>query len=464
MNLLFIWPPGNDPSVSLPLPYAFIKAQLSVEHQCHILDYSLTPSLQKKGALIKELVPFQPDLIIISVLTHLLESTLILANELKTLWPQARFLWGGQHPTLAYQDLLDKPFVDYIFRGEADFALQELASSSFRTEALKKISGLCFKDENNHWVISQIERLSQDKLDQLNFPDFNFIKIKEYWKNGYAPYTSDSRSLPLWLSRGCSHHCHYCSVPALGGGKQRHFSSSYILQLINFLQRDFKVHYFNIFDDNFLEDREHVKELLTELAIQFPETTFSTPRGLRIDSLDSETLILLKKAGWKMICLAQESGSDELLKSMNKTIDTIKIKTLIHEAKKINLKTIIFFIVGHPGEDKESFKESLKMVRELKPDFFHCFYFQPLVGTRTRKQLIQSGQVKENFITQKFSEGNFFSKGSALSKNYVIRSILFEYILLFSKQPKAFLKHLNESFSFLWLLKKIFLNLKNSRQ
>lgn len=463
MKVLFCWPHGHDISVSLPLPYAHLVSQIDrTQHELRLIDYSLIKPDEHANHLATETTDFLPELIFISCSTHLLENCLQMADLCKKHWPNTPILWGGPHPTLEYSSLLSYSCVDLIFRGEAEKAISQILATTLCEIEKEQIAGLCFKDSSGTWKISSIERLSNNDLEQLAFPDFDFIRLKQYWTKGYAPYTNVRKNIPLWITRGCEHHCHFCSIPALSGGTVRTPSVAYVLSLIVFLSHKYNVTYFNIFDDNFLHDLSYSQELLRGISQLKLSLRFSTPRGLRIDKLDNKTLSLLKDAGWDLICLAQESGSQKVLNQMKKGLDVSLVKEKIKLARRYNFRIVTFFILGHPGETIHDLKQSFKLIRSLSPDFFHCFYFQPLAGTVSRKELINSNKITSDFKNHKFSEGHFFNQNSLLSPRRIMFYVLREYIILVLFHPYRTINHLRKSFSSKWLFQKLLLNIINT--
>ena len=102
----------------------------------------------------------------------------------------------------------------------------------------------------------------------------------------------------------------------------------------------------------------------------------------RLDVIDRETLAQLKGAGCNLILFGIESGSDEILKRIDKkmTREMIRQKTaLVHAA---GIPWLGFFIMGYPGETREDILATLAFMREVNPSYAEINIFNPLPGTQ----------------------------------------------------------------------------------
>ena len=121
---------------------------------------------------------------------------------------------------------------------------------------------------------------------------------------------------------------------------------------------------------------------------------------LRVDTIDSEVLDTIKKytTGW--ISLGLESGSDRMLRKMNKKIDVSTIRQGVKLAKKHDVKTIGSFIAAYPEEEEEDFQATLELMQELQLDDYAVNIAEPIPGTPLFTTMI-SADASHNLFFQR---------------------------------------------------------------
>lgn len=159
-------------------------------------------------AILTRLKACRPDLIGITVTSLNAVYALRLSEKVKAHIPHSRIILGGVHPTVMPDQMLENPAVDFVFRGEAEKGLVQLASG----EPLPSIDNLSYKDNgktvHNKFVIFN------DDLDDLPMPAYHLMPI-----NRYRPSLGNYKSLPgmgIISSRGCPGKCTFCYVGVNG--------------------------------------------------------------------------------------------------------------------------------------------------------------------------------------------------------------------------------------------------------
>lgn len=216
------------------------------------------------------------------------------------------------------------------------------------------------------------------------------------YSNLYRP-PSESFSLILQITIGCSHNkCSFCSMYK---GVQFHIKPfEQIKAEINYFRSRAK--YVNrIFladGDALIVPTEKLIEILKYIKNIFPEceriSTYASPKSLELKSEDE--LKKIKDNGISLLYIGAESGSDEVLKNINKGVTSKELGDLILKAKKVGFKTSVTFIVGILGE--KDFREHAvatgNFISRCEPDY---------VG-------ILSLMLEENTtIYQEWLKGNF---------------------------------------------------------
>ncbi len=117
----------------------------------------------------------------------------------------------------------------------------------------------------------------------------------------------------------------------------------------------------------------------------------------RIDTIDFPLLKLMKKAGCWRIGYGIESGSDKILKVLNKGITTDVIKNTLSMTKKVGLRIWGYFMVANILETKVTLQESYKFLLNNSIDDFHITYFTPFHGSPAYIDIHKYGRFKENW-------------------------------------------------------------------
>ena len=101
----------------------------------------------------------------------------------------------------------------------------------------------------------------------------------------------------------------------------------------------------------------------------------------------------MKAAGWERLMVAPESGSPKVLEAMLKHLDLNVVPEKIKQIQKAGLEVEAFFIIGHPGEDKNTIEETKQFIKDVRFDMASFYAFQPLPGTPIYDTLVRQGSI-----------------------------------------------------------------------
>jgi radical SAM superfamily enzyme YgiQ (UPF0313 family) len=192
--------------------------------------------------------------------------------------------------------------------------------------------------------------------------------------NRYEPEMSGGRSTSIYTSRGCPYNCSFCYK--ITGTKVRYRNVDNIIEEIVECRDKYNISNFVFGDDNFLLNRKRVNGLAKELA----RLDINFKCIGRSDHIDKGYLQFLRDHGCTEINYGIESGSQRMLDLMNKKESVESGRNAIVWAKEVGLIVKAFFIVGFPGEDEQSIRETKKFVEETRPDKWLLSQFVPLPG------------------------------------------------------------------------------------
>jgi radical SAM superfamily enzyme YgiQ (UPF0313 family) len=205
-------------------------------------------------------------------------------------------------------------------------------------------------------------------------------------------------------SRGCPFRCSFCSSGAFLGRKLRLRSPKEVVDEIELLVNKYGVKEIHFEDDNFTLIKDHAKAICREIIARNIKIVWQSPNGVRIDSLDDELIYLMKESGCYRLAFGIESASQKILDRANKMIDLRKVPDAIKKVKKAGIEAHGFFILGLPGETRETAMETINFATKLSLDLANFALLVPLPGSQIFKECYGADIEKINW-----DEFNYFS-------------------------------------------------------
>ncbi|MFA5157085.1 MAG: radical SAM protein [Candidatus Omnitrophota bacterium] len=344
-----------------PIGLGYIAAVLKQNgFTVSILDSSLFDWRLSMDGLIAEIKRFNPDVVGISCLTHLLKSALELAAKIKQHDKQTKVIFGGPHATYDYAGLLSLDFIDYAVVGEGEYTFLELCEKIKKHESTEDIKGIAYRDGNKRIIKTPGRPLIED-LDSLPFPARELVDFSRYVQY----FGILEKNVSIVSSRGCTNRCVFCAS-AHFFGKWRPRSPENIIAEIKWIFANYpKAASFTFMDDDFTGDRQRTLRFCALLkAAGLHKHRWMCQS--RVDQIDEEIAHALRSAGCAMVYLGIESGSPEILKNINKRISLEQARKAVAIIRAAKMDAYAFFMIGHPGETRETIRITRKFVRELK--------------------------------------------------------------------------------------------------
>lgn len=226
---------------------------------------------------------------------------------------------------------------------------------------LSDIPNLAYRNENNYVFTTRIP--------ESNSLDDNPTEIMlESEKNFSAAFTRTSRS--------CPNRCSFCRYPFLGGEYTLQNFSSLKNQLDYF--RKLGIKYLVFTDDTLNIPLDRFKDFC-RMLISF-KYNFKWFSYFRCSDADEEAFDLMKEAGCAGVFLGIESGNASILLNMNKSATIQQYQMGINQLKKRNIMTLGSFMIGFPGETKETAMDTIEFIKKVKPTYYSLqVYFHELV-------------------------------------------------------------------------------------
>jgi radical SAM superfamily enzyme YgiQ (UPF0313 family) len=396
----------------------------------------------KQKILVSKIKKLKPDCIGLQVYSVNLKKTKEILSALKKSNPKLLTFIGGPHPSASPEGILDYfgNCLDFAFRGEAEISLPMLINEVKQgIKEFKKIPGLIYREKEK--TIANPPKF-ENNIDQFGMPAWELIRPETYPEAQHGAFFKNFPIAPIVTTRGCPFNCAFCAGKLNTGSVFRKRSVGGIIEEIKELYYKHGIKEFHIIDDNFTLDKAFAKSVLREIIRLNLKASFAVPNGVRLDTLDEEILSLMKRAGFYLVSVGIESGSDRVLKLMNKHLMTKQIKEKVNLIKRAGLDTAGFFILGYPGETEKEIRKTIKFSLELGLLRANYFIFLPLPGTPIYKELDKDGKLKKlDFDNFTFTEPSF--EGNVNSKK-LIKLQKEAFIRFYFKRPKILFKNLTK--------------------
>lgn len=383
--------------------------------------------------LARTILKEKPRFVGISATTLTIDTVGKIAAEIKKRSPDITIIVGGAHITAVPRETLKRyKDIDIGVIGEGEIVLKNLLAALDKKESLKKISGLAIRDKKD--VILTGGRQFIKDLDSLPFPAWDLFPD---FPKRYKPSVNTFLKLPaahLFTSRGCSGQCLFCDRSVFGRVTRMH-SAKRVLEMIEYLVKNYGVSEFQFYDDNLALFPKRLEQICQGLIRSKLKISWSCQA--RCDMITLEKLRLMKRAGCWQIGLGIESGSDKILKNLQKGETKAIMKKAITACSKVGIETKGYFILGNPGETKESLRETVNFIMSLPLTYVHTTYFTPYPGSAAYWVAEKYGKFQHKDDWAKIGHGTidaiFVPNG--LTKDY-LKDIASEIFRRFYFRPK----------------------------
>ena len=304
----------------------------------------------------------KPKIVGITVMTSYVNQAVEIATMVKTISPETVVVVGGAHISALPEDSLrDYLWFDIAVFGEGEITIHELAESILRNgRDFSQIDGICYR-ENGRIQSTRPRALIQD-LDSLPLPAYDLLPMDKY-----RPAINWIKKLPsmmIYTARGCPYNCTFCASHCNFGRTVRFRSPEKIVEEIELYKRQYGIKQVVFYDDTLIINKKQIHalcDLLRERKLNIWWGCFST-----IEAIQPDLAKKMKEAGCFMIFFGLESGSEEMLKRMNKTYKfpelAKKVVRWVHEA---GITPIGSFMFGHPGDSEKIIEETIQFALSM---------------------------------------------------------------------------------------------------
>ena len=292
---------------------------------------------------------------------------------------------GGQATAEPEQTLRSSDAIDIAARKEFDYSMKEVAEGW----DWKDVRGISYrKDGHIHHNLDR-PTLTNAELDQLPFVTQIYDRDLDFRKynSPYCQYPYVS----LYTGRGCPARCTFCLWPQVTTGHSyRTRSVGNVIEEVQEMKRLFpgmKEVFFD--DDTFTADPKRAREIAKKMgALGLCWST--NARG----NVDYETLKALKDGGLRLFVVGYESGNAAILKNIKKGVALETSRRFTQDCHTLGILIHGTFILGLPGETRETMQETMRFAREMNPETIQVSLASPYPGTAFYDFALDNGYIK----------------------------------------------------------------------
>ena len=383
-------------------------------HEVKIFDFNLYNDDQK---FIKELKDFSPDFVGINFVTSLIREADRILKIVKENNKKAILVGGGPHCSSEPESSLKETRLDIAVIGEGDFTILDIVDE----KKLSEIKGIAYRENNKIFINEKRDFIGN--LDTLPFPAYHLYEIEKY----KIPSVVAKKNPVVWLetSRGCPFGCVYCNKTIFGRIFRVKSPERVIKEFIKVKKLGVKeVH---ILDDSFTNNIERAKKICDLLIEKEVGMIWCTASGIRVDRVDLELLKKMKQAGCYRIHVGIESGNQNILNRIKKGITLEQVRRAVKWAKEAGLDVGGYFMIGLPGETKETMRQTIDFAKSLNLDLAKIAICMPLPATELFSELDKKGLIK----SYDWVNFNFYTPASTI---YDHENLSWEIIQQYSKK------------------------------
>ncbi|MGK9167835.1 hopanoid biosynthesis associated radical SAM protein HpnJ [Inquilinus limosus] len=322
------------------------------------------------------------DLVVLHTSTPSFASDIKMIEAMKAVNPQIKAgLVGAKVAVDPEGGLAGSPMVDFVGRNEFDFTIKEVADG----RDLSTIDGLSWRNAEGV-VVHNPERAVLENMDALPFvsPVYHRDLTIENYFIGYLkhPYLS------IYTGRGCKSRCTFCLWPqTIGGHRYRTRSVGHVIDEIRWAKQTMpQIREFFFDDDTFTDDAPRAEAIARELG-KLGVTWSCNAKA----NVPRETLKVMRDNGLRLLLVGYETGNQQILFNIKKGMRIEVARKFTKDCHELGIQIHGTFILGLPGETKETIQETIRFATEINPHTIQVSLAAPYPGTYLYNQAVENG-------------------------------------------------------------------------
>ena len=369
---------------------AYVRA---TGHTCVLKDYHHAADFTDDGFV--EFVRREGfDAVGLSSYTNNIDHAHRLATLVKARLPHVTTLIGGPHSSaIPSETLAAFPAFDVVVVGEGEVTLVEVLDRLEQRESLKGLAGIAHRVDGE--IVREAPREPIRDLDALPFPARDLLDLESRGRTHYSPgiLQDEARSTDIYTARGCPSLCIFCAVNLSHASRKliRMRSAENVLAEVEECVSRHGIGHFRIADDTFTVRKKRALEIARGMA----RLGVSWECDTKVNAVTREMVREMVACGCRKISFGIESGSPRILEQIKKGITVEEVREAFrwsHEAGLANIEGNVM-VGNHPDETEEDVDATIKLLKEIKPDYMSISIAVPYPGTELYEIMDREGLI-----------------------------------------------------------------------
>lgn len=404
-KILLVNPPADSKAPSMPLGLAFIAGYLKSKEkgiEISVIDAWAEDisfeELERRAVLSKA------EIVGIYMVSPRYRRAKLAIEACRRALPESVIIAGGPHTSaVPIETLQDIPQLDIAAIGEGEITMHELVLAVKNRSSLEQVNGIAFRGKNEEIIVTKPRDFIKN-LDELPFAARELFPVRKY--KPLPPFGRRVPYLTMNTSRGCPYQCAFCSKSTFKDF-YRAMSPKRVVDEIEEMISKYGVKEIFVTDDDFTLNMKRAEGICDEIIQRKLKVIWST--STRADQLSYPLLEKMKKAGCWFIVFGVESGNQKILDTINKGIKIEKTIWAFETCRKAGVAPACSFIVGLPGETKETIQDTANLIKKMKPGFVSGGVLVAYPGSRFSR-LVSEGKYngKLRILSEDESQGRIF--------------------------------------------------------
>jgi len=323
-----------------------------------------------------------------------------LIERVKLSFPHSLIVCGGEHiSALPEFSIRDSGEIDFCVIGEGEQPLLQLvdlieAGRHRDIVALGKTHGIAFLSGEKFIQTKPFSR--KQNLDDLPLPAWNKVPIDNYLDSESGFGVNKGRSMPIVGSRGCPYGCTFCSNPSMWNQQWIERDPIKVVDEIELYTKQYQAFNFDFYDLTAIIKKDWIMRFCREIERRRLAITYQLPSGTRSEAIDNEVAQYLNRTGCCHLVYAPESGSERLLKVINKRLKIDLLVQSMESAVKAGTFVKANIVIGFPDERGSDIIKTFIFILRIAVSGIHDIFiytFTPYPGTQLFDRLTEEGKL-----------------------------------------------------------------------
>lgn len=262
------------------------------------------------------------------------------------------YIIGGHGPAPEPEYFIKKTKADVVVIGEGENTIVNLLNAIVRKTPYSTIKGIAYNDSGKV-IVNERQPLIKD-IDTIPWPAYELFPMNYYRLLPMPNSTKSDFVMRLLSGRGCPYTCNFCYRMDKGFRKRK---TEAIIEEIKYLKKDYAITYISFNDELLMSSVSRVENLCKSFIKENMNIRWCC--NGRLNLANPDILKLMKEAGCVFINYGIEAMDDEVLRKMNKSLDTKQIVSGIEATVRSGISPGVNIIFGHIGDNKKTLEKGV---------------------------------------------------------------------------------------------------------